>query len=104
MLLILFFFHFRGIDYVGSLFTWSKMSEGYAHVKERLDRFQCTMDRFEIYHLCKVGNIVTSVSDHNCLLLNTEGLGDQVHMRTRPFRFKSMWIGARGCEETIAAV
>lgn len=82
------------IDVVGPLFTWSILREGEDLIQQRLDRFAGNIDWLEKYPTCKTQNIATSVSDHNCLVLNTTDVGNL-------FRFEAMWVGTRGCEETI---
>lgn len=80
------------IDAVGPLYTWSNLREGLALVQERLDRLASNLEWLELYPSCRVCNLITSVSDHSCLVLSTNGLVHNVSRKPRLFKFESMWV------------
>ncbi|KAF5464321.1 hypothetical protein F2P56_014405 [Juglans regia] len=92
----------RSMDTVGSLYTWCNMREGYALIHERLDRFASNVEWLELFPTSRVCNIITPVSDHSCLVLSTDVSTQNISRKSRSFKFESMWVGARGCEEAIA--
>ncbi|KAF5458321.1 hypothetical protein F2P56_022356 [Juglans regia] len=92
----------RSIDAVGSLHTWSNFSEGSALVHERLDRFVSNVEWLDLFPTCRVCNRNTSVSDHSCLVLSTDAFVQNVFRKPPLFKFESLWVGDRGCEEAIA--
>ncbi|KAG7960287.1 hypothetical protein I3843_10G116000 [Carya illinoinensis] len=92
----------RSIPVVGPLYTWSHFREGFALVHEQSNRFLSNVYWLDLFPNCRVSNLITPVSNHICLVLNTEGSVQAAPWKSRLFKFESMWVGERGCEESIA--
>ncbi|KAG7983777.1 hypothetical protein I3843_04G123900 [Carya illinoinensis] len=93
----------RSLPAVRPLFIWSNLKEGSTLVHERLYRFGSNVDWLELYPYCRVSNLITPVSHHNCLILSTDALVQTVSKKSCLFKFESMWMGERSCEESIAS-
>lgn len=95
-------YQLRGVTIEGSPFTWSNMREGFANIREKLDRFLGNCKWFDWYPSNCVQIILNFVSNYSCLLLNIDGLPIDAPLQMRLFHFEAMWMGAKGCEENIA--
>ena len=76
------------LQFSGNPYTWSNKREGFANIKERLDKAFAN----EIWRLIfprAVGhNLPTSTSDHSPIVLFTEG---EQRYAKKPFKFEEAW-------------
>lgn len=66
-----------------------------------MDSFIAIVDWSSIFLGLTIPNFATSYSDHNGLILNTNGVVESWRRGSKPFRFEAMWLGANGCEDII---
>ncbi|XP_022743890.1 uncharacterized protein LOC111294791 [Durio zibethinus] len=78
----------------GLWFTWEKGKGTNAVIRKRLHRGLGNKDWMEIVPLCTVTNLVTSTSDHNPILVKTDGCRVQRKNRGRSARsfFEVAWV------------
>lgn len=93
---------FKNLSTEGNFFVWSNMREGEANIQERLDIFLANPGWLQLYPSMKMNNLITTHSDHTCLMLDTSASVCCSRKGRKPFRFDSMWIGAADCEEIIS--
>ncbi|KAF5444973.1 hypothetical protein F2P56_034064 [Juglans regia] len=84
----------------GSKFTWCNRRGGSQCVSERLDRALANVSWGDKYSNASVTHGVEAYSDHNPILVNTEGEGGVIRGR-RQFRLEEIWIGEQACDDII---
>ena len=78
------------LGFNGPRFTWSNRREGWANVRERLDRGLCNDDWQRLFPRVGIRHLSTPNSDHNPIILDTHL---ELQKGVRPFRFEAMWEG-----------
>lgn len=76
------------LGFIGSRFTWSKKQEGFANIKEQLDKAVCNQEWQCLFPKFGVKYLIASASDYAPIILDTHL--DQL-VRAKPFRFEAMW-------------
>ncbi|KAG8482208.1 hypothetical protein CXB51_026860 [Gossypium anomalum] len=69
-------------------FTWANNREGDAFVKERLDRFFISDNNLECFPFMATKVIRQSASDHDAILLDTEGRKPKEHITDSRLKFR----------------
>ena len=91
----------RDLGYVGSDFTWSRRLGSRGWVRERLDRALVSTDWAVMFPSVKLYHLSNSVSDHSILVLKEAWIPRWKQRQTKLFRFESMWLEDRQCEEVV---
>lgn len=80
-------------------FTWFRGRNAASRIEERLDRAMCNpLWHNKFPHACLL-NLIAPVSDHNPILLKTEGY--QLFPRHKKFRFENRWFQEENVKEVI---
>lgn len=98
------FTHSMGVMDLGSVgkhFTWENRQEGKTFIMERLDSFLANRDCLNYFSEATVEDLVTEVSDHSPILLNTDK-GRYVGVN-RPFRFFEAWTSYTSSLKVVKA-
>ena len=88
------------LGFSGNPYTWTNKCLNFANIKERLDRafsnteWRSTFPKASVYHF------PTTTSDHNPIILNTNGLDSST---PKPFRFEAMWTRDGSSTQVIKA-
>ena len=90
------------IGFKGSPFTWSKHYNNGVSIWERLDRVVVSYDWFSKFPGARVHHVDSTTSDHKILWIENSDLN--CSPRKRLFRFDKMWLGDKGCGETVEGV
>ena len=90
------------IGFKGSPFTWSKHYNNGVSIWERLDRVVVSYDWFSKFPGARVHHVDSTTSDHKILWIENSDLN--CSSRKRLFRFEEMWLGNKGCGETVEGV
>ncbi|KAM3681849.1 hypothetical protein ACJW31_12G029400 [Castanea mollissima] len=85
-------------------FTWRNGRPGEAFIKLRLDRACASIEWKDQFPLAKVSHMQVTYSDHDPILLNTQGYAQQGHSRRKNIhRFEERWVAHQRCEDVIRA-
>nr|POF10518.1 wd-40 repeat-containing protein msi3 [Quercus suber] len=76
------------LQFSGNPYTWSNKREGFANIKERLDRAFANERWRLIFPRATIHNLPASSSDHSPIVLFTEGEQRDVK---KPFKFEEAW-------------
>lgn len=90
------------IGFKGSPFTWSKHYSSGVLIWERLDRAVVLYDWFLEYPSTPVHHMDSTTFDHKLLWIEESEL--DFLPKKKLFRFKEMWLGNKGCGETVEGV
>ncbi|XP_030930869.1 uncharacterized protein LOC115956706 [Quercus lobata] len=90
------------IGFKGSPFTWSKHCNNRISIWERLDRAVVSYQWFSKHPGTQVHHIDSTTSDHKILRIEQSVL--DCSPRKKLFRFEEMWLGDKGCGETVEGV
>ena len=93
---------FIDIGFKGSPFTWSKHYSSGVSIWERLDRAVVSYDWFVKHPGTRVNHVDSTTSDHKILWIEQAEL--EVLPKKKLFRFEEMWLGDKGCGETVEGV
>lgn len=92
---------FRGgidLGFNGSRFTWENKQEGYASIKERIDRAVADYRWMEQYPNASVIHFKREASDHCPILLQTATKGNK---NNHPFRFLQAWTTNNSSKDLV---
>lgn len=89
----IFYCNLTDISLSGYSFTWFRGRNIGNRVEERLDRAMANPAWHSRFPRASLLNLIAPVSDHNPILMNTEGY--QFHPRRKTFRFENRWF--QGC-------
>lgn len=81
------------LGYMGHAFKWSNRRKAGREVREHLDRAAATASWCELFPLAVVKHLVASTSDHDPILLNSQGQPRVSRPQKKLFRFESLWLG-----------
>lgn len=87
------------LGFKGQAFAWSNNRDGWANIKERLDRAIANADWQSLFSKCCVTLLLRASSDHAPLLLESDG---EVFSYPKPFRFESFWAKDASCGQVIS--
>ena len=93
---------FVDIGFKGSPFTWSKHYSSGVSIWERLDRAVVSYDWFVKYPGTRVNHVDNTTFDHKILWIEQSEL--DLLPKKKLFRFEEMWLGDKGCGETVEGV
>lgn len=82
------------LGYNNNKFTWTNKREGTTNIKERLERAIAKTKWQELLPRATLFNLSTSASDHDPILLNSNG---ELYKKTKQFRFEEMWLRHLAC-------
>jgi hypothetical protein len=82
----------------GLRFTWSNRREGWANVRERLDRGLCNDDWQRLFPRAGIKHLSAPNSDHSPIILDTHL---ELQKGVRPFRFEAMWARDESSLEVV---
>uniref|UniRef100_A0A2N9GUT0 Uncharacterized protein n=1 Tax=Fagus sylvatica TaxID=28930 RepID=A0A2N9GUT0_FAGSY len=86
------------LGFNGPRFTWSNRREGWANVREKLDRGLCNDDWQRLFLRAGIKHLSAPNSDHNPIILNTHL---ELQKGVRPFRFEVMWARDESSSEVV---
>lgn len=87
------------LGFSGNPFTWSNKRSGLANVRERLDRGVANVDWTLIFPNASVFHVPATTSDHNPILICTNG---GPYTLPKPFRFEAFWIREKTSAHIVA--
>ncbi|XP_075654720.1 uncharacterized protein LOC142624873 [Castanea sativa] len=93
---------FMDIGFKGSPFTWSKHYSSGVSIWEWLDLAVVSYDWFVRYPRTRVNHVDSTTSDHKLLCIEHAEL--DLLPKKKLFRFEEMWLGDKGCGETVEGV
>uniref|UniRef100_A0A2N9ID60 Reverse transcriptase domain-containing protein n=1 Tax=Fagus sylvatica TaxID=28930 RepID=A0A2N9ID60_FAGSY len=82
----------------GLRFTWSNRREGWANVRERLDRGLCNDDWQRLFPRAGIKHLSAPNSDHSPIILDTHL---ELQKGVRTFRFEAMWARDESSLEVV---
>ena len=88
------------LGFVGNPFSWCNNRQGTATIKERLDRGLASLDWIHLHPNFSLIHLSASISDHNCIALNTNTSSSFL---PRPFKFEEFWTLDPTCGLVIKA-
>lgn len=86
------------LGFADNKFTWSNKRENKANIKERLDRGIANIQWRELFPRATFLHLPAVSSDHNPLLLNTDGENNR---KPCLFHFKAMWTSDPSCRVLV---
>jgi hypothetical protein len=86
------------LGFAGNPFTWCNNRQGFASIKERLDRGLASQKWIHLYPDFALLYIPAYNFDHNPISLNTNNHSSFLH---RPFRFKEFWANDASCGKVV---
>ena len=93
---------FVDLGFKGSSFTWSKHYRNGVSIWERLDRALASYEWLAKYSGTRVHHVDSTTSDHKFLWIERSEL--DCSSKKKLFRFEEMWLGDKGCGETVEGV
>ena len=94
-------FGFLDMGYKGNPFMWKKFYQSGKTILERLDRSLANNEWLVRFGGSSMHHLTCRISDHSPILILPEIL-EAVNLE-KPFRFEEMWVGDKGCINTIKA-
>ena len=82
-------------------FTWCNHRLGDQNVWVRLDRGVASIKWILRFPTTRIHHLNAFHSDHNSLLLATDFELKRFYRKGWPFRFESLWLKERSCEEVV---
>jgi hypothetical protein len=76
------------IGFARNPYTWFNNRNGFATIKERLDRALASLDWVHLHPEFSLIHLPASISDHNPILLNTNTTSSFL---PKPFKFEEFW-------------
>ena len=92
---------FLDMGYKGNPFMWKKFYQSGQTILERLDRSLANSEWLVRFGGSSMHHLTCRISDHSPILILPEIL-EAVNLE-KPFRFEEMWVGDKGCTNTIKA-
>ncbi|WCJ39584.1 hypothetical protein M5689_020562 [Euphorbia peplus] len=85
-------------------FTWYNRRSGDGDIWEKLDRFLATPEWLHLFPSVSVSCLLRESSDHNPIILETEGKTCRGGSRRKIFRFEQMWTRDTRCRQVIESI
>ena len=76
------------LEFVGNPFTWCNNKQGFATIKDRLDRGLASLDWVYLHPKFSLTHLIASISEHNPIYLNTNTTSSFL---PKPFKFEEFW-------------
>ena len=92
---------FKDLGFNGFPFTWCNHRPGDQNVWVRLDRGVATIEWILRFPSSRILHLNAFHSEHKPLLLATDSELKRFYRKGWPFRFESMWLKERSCEEVV---
>lgn len=89
------------LGFIGPKFTWIYQRADGMQIREWLDRAMATPEWIDLFPAANLYHLTSSVSDHSLLALRMTRTKWRNKKIKKPFRFKSMWLRDRRCEEVV---
>ena len=93
---------FVDLGFKGPSFTWSKHYSNGASIWERLDRAVTSYDWFAKFSGTRIHHVDSTTSNHKFLWIEQSEL--DFLQKKKIFKFEEMWLGDKGCGETVEGV
>lgn len=84
------------------MFTWCNHREGKNCISERLDRFHANHQWCAEFPKARVIHGSVAYSDHLPIWIELEG--ENIKKRPKLFRFETMWVGEKGCDDIVKEI
>lgn len=92
--------HLSDVQLSGYKFTWFRGRTVENRIEERLDRAMGNPSWHDRFPQASLLNLIAPVSDHNPILLKTEGY--HLQPRRKKFRFENRWFQEKDLKEVIS--